>query len=223
MDITPGIATWPMFANDQLGDCTCAAVGHMVEVWTDQAAGQPTMLTDAQVITLYNLVNGGQDKGANMLDVLHQMRSGPGLAGDHVYAYAQVDPSQTELVQSGAWLFAGLYIGINMPVSAQQQTGPGKVWDIASGPAGQAGSWGGHAVNVVAYDQKGLTAITWGQPQRMTWAFWKTYVDECWALLPADWEHLSAPLKANGFDFAQLQQDLAPLGPVDQATAPTPG
>lgn len=213
-DATQGIASWPMYANDRLGDCTCAAIGHMLEVWTQQAKGKAETLTDEQVIDLYNLVNGGQDNGANELNVLHVLRTGAGIAGDHVAAYASVDPSNPDLVRSGSWLFSGLYIGINMPRSAQAQVG--QVWTPVSGPDGLPGSWGGHAVNVVKYDAGGLTVITWGAEQRMDWAFWRAYVDEAWALLPVDYEAFKGRLGPAGFDFAQLDQMLTGVGPVDQ-------
>src|SRR5207248_264575 len=104
VDVTTGITNWPIYANDQLGDCTCAALGHMLEVWTEQVQGSPEIITDAEVVALYDLVNGGQDQGANMLDVLHEMRTGQGLAGDHVYAYASVDTVQANQVKAAAWL-----------------------------------------------------------------------------------------------------------------------
>jgi hypothetical protein len=216
VDVTTGVTQWPVYANDRLGDCTCAAVGHMLEIWTEQAHNTPRILSDAQVIALYNLVNNGQDQGANMLDVLHQMRVGAGLAGDKVFAYAAVDSKQTDLVKAALWLFTGLYIGIQMPLSAKSQTGPGTVWDVATGTDGQVGSWGGHAVNVVAFDSSGVTVVTWGALQKMTWGFWSAYVDECWALIPDDYEHLKGTLQANGFNFAELQQYLQSVGPVDQ-------
>jgi hypothetical protein len=217
LDVTAGIATWPMYANDQLCDCTCCALAHMLEVWTKETAGKPRLLTDAQVIALYDLVNGGKDQGASMLDVLQQMRSGAGLAGDHLYAYAAVDHTRPGLVRSAAWLFEGLYIGIQMPLSAHGQAHAGKEWHPVDGPKGKRGSWGGHTVNVVAYDDSGLTVITWGAKQRMTWAFWQQYVEECWALLPVDFQRRRGPLEANGFDFAQLDRYLAQLGPVNPA------
>ena len=37
LDDTKGVASWPMYANDRIGDCTCAAAAHMVEVWTTLA------------------------------------------------------------------------------------------------------------------------------------------------------------------------------------------
>ncbi|MDQ6772942.1 MAG: hypothetical protein M3024_08140 [Candidatus Dormibacteraeota bacterium] len=218
LDLTVGIKDWPMYANDRLGDCTCAALGHMLEVWSQEAAGSARILSDQDIVTLYDLVNGGQDNGASELTVLRVMRGGAGLAGDHVFAYAAVDPSNQPLVRAATWMFSGLYIGIAMPKSAQAQVG--HVWTPVAGPDGQAGGWGGHAVNVVGYDASGLTVVTWGRMQRMDWAFWKAYVDEAWALLPVDFEVFKSRLAPAGFNFAQLQGLLQNVGPVDQLTAP---
>lgn len=131
------------------------------------------------------------------------------------WLYASVDHRQPDLVKSATWLFQGLYIGINMP---QAQTGPGKVWEPASGPEGEPQSWGGHGVNVVRNDADGLTVATWGALQRMSWPFWTTYVEELWALLPVDFQRLQGPLQANGFDFAHLQSYLSQVGQVDSLT-----
>ncbi len=67
------------------------------------------------------------------------------------------------------------------------------------------GSWGGHAVPVIAYDASGLTCITWGALKRMTWAFWDAYCDEAYACLSRDWAAARAP---SGFDWAALDADL---------------
>jgi len=83
------------------------------------------------------------------------------------------------------------------------------VWVVPpGGPVGPGapGSWGGHAVPVVAYDARTLTVITWGQRLSMTWGFFETYCDEAYAILDGDW------LKNNecpaGFDLATLEADL---------------
>ena len=34
------------------------------------------------------------------------------------------------------------------------------------------GSWGGHAVDVVGYDDAGLTVVSWGALLRASWDFW---------------------------------------------------
>jgi hypothetical protein len=65
-------------------------------------------------------------------------------------------------------------------------------------------------VNIVGYDPDGLTCITWGKRQRMTWAFWHAYVDEAWAILPAEFNGATIA----GLHWDQLQADLALVGRV---------
>jgi hypothetical protein len=31
LDLGAKVSVWPMYLNDKMGDCTCAAVGHMAE------------------------------------------------------------------------------------------------------------------------------------------------------------------------------------------------
>lgn len=64
----------------------------------------------------------------------------------------------------------------------------------------------GHAVYAVAYDQNGVTVLTWGNTQQATWAWWDECVDEAYAILPPEAEKSGF---APGFNFAQLQTDLA--------------
>jgi hypothetical protein len=61
---------------------------------------------------------------------------------------------------------------------------------------------------VVAYDQRGLTVVTWGALQRMTWGFLYAYCDEAYAVLSQDWISHTTNLAASGFDLAALENDL---------------
>ncbi|MGB6874974.1 MAG: hypothetical protein WBD87_02970, partial [Candidatus Acidiferrales bacterium] len=72
------------------------------------------------------------------------------------------------------------------------------------------GSWGGHAVPVLAYDSDGLTCITWGAKKRMTWAFFAQYCDEAYAPLSHDWFSAQG-IDPSGIDFAALSADLHQL------------
>ena len=104
-------------------------------------------------------------------------------------------------------MFGGLYLGLALPVSAEDQT----VWDIPQGGAegaGQPYSWGGHAVRMCAYTTGWGTMATWGERQLATWQWLLTYADEAYAVLSADWlaQGGAAP---NGFNLAKLQGDLA--------------
>ena len=64
----------------------------------------------------------------------------------------------------------------------------------------------GHAVFAVAYDQSGVTVLTWGNTQQGTWAWWDECVDEAYAILPPEAKNTEF---APGFDLAQLQTDLS--------------
>jgi hypothetical protein len=213
-DFSKKVASWPMMKNDTVGDCTCAAAGHMIEQWTTYASKTFTP-TDTQIIeaysaiTGYNPVTGANDNGANMLDVLNYWRK-TGIAGRKIDAYVALEPQNRRDVEDATMLFGNVYLGIALPVSAQHQT----VWAVppggASGP-GAPGSWGGHAVPVVQYDARGLTVVTWGQLKRMTWTFLDTYCDEAFAVLSNDWISDKTRLSPSHFDLAALQQDLAQI------------
>ncbi len=211
VDWTQGITNWGMLGNDRLGDCTCAAAAHAEMVWS-RVIGTPRAFTDDQVINLYNRVNGGADDGAVELFVLREWHTNGLTPDSRILAYASVQPADVELVKTATSLFAGVYIGVALPISAQAQA----AWDVAPGdlPDMQPGSWGGHAVNVVAYDPDGLTVVTWGALKRMTWAFWSKYVEEAWAILPADFEKMPAAIPGV-LDFATLQADIAQIGSVN--------
>jgi hypothetical protein len=201
-----------MMKNDTLGDCTCAAIGHLIQTWTSQTTSE-AIIPDAQIVELYEHACGydptdpDSDQGGVEIDVLNYWRKNPvdGPNGPHsLDAFAAVARRHHADVKDAVWLFGGAYIGVALPLSAQSQ----KVWDVPSGgPAGDGapGSWGGHAVPVIAYDGSGLTCITWGALKRMTWAFWDTYCDEAYACLSRDWAAARAP---SGFDWAALDADL---------------
>jgi hypothetical protein len=79
IDWTAKISSWPMMANDTLGDCTCAAAGHMIECWTANL-GDAFTPTNTQIIAAYSATSGyvpgdpATDKGAVELDVLNYWR-----------------------------------------------------------------------------------------------------------------------------------------------------
>lgn len=198
------ISSWPMFKNDVLGDCTCAAVGHMEQVWTSRNAGLWNPV-DKDVLDLY-WATGTQDTGRYINQVLNYWReNGFGSRKSKIDAYVGVNPKVTVDVKQAIWLFGGIYVGVNLPVSAQTQ----KVWSVATGQNGEPGSWGGHAINITAYTSTYLTCITWGQRQTMTWGFFRKYCDEAYAILSPNWfTNQKAP---SGFDYAALQADLALL------------
>lgn len=201
---------WGMMLNDSLGDCTCAAAGHLIEAWTGNAGGL-VVPPDSAILAAYEGACGytpadpSTDQGGVEVNVLNYWRA-TGIAGHKIGAYAAVDPANQAHVQAGAYLFGGLYIGVALPVSAQGQA----TWDVVGdGQTGDSapGSWGGHAVPVVGFDAGGLWIVTWGELMRVTWAFWAAYVDEAYAIISPDFLAGNGETPA-GFDIAQLQADL---------------
>ena len=215
-DWTTKVQSWPMFENDTVGDCTCAAAGHDIEAWTITATGVEAQLTNQQVIAAYSAITGydpatgANDNGANELAVLNYWQSAetPGFGGHHIGAFAEVDPTNHQEVEQAVYLFGSLYLGLNMPKTAQAQTSAGEPWDVGTGPDAEPGSWGGHAVPVLAYDQNSLTVVTWGALQKMTWSFLDKYCDEAYALISQDWLD-SADKSPAGLNLQQLDSDLA--------------
>lgn len=217
-DLASKINSWGMMENDQLGDCTIAAAGHLIMEWTANAGKKMVTPTDKQIvaaysaITGYNPATGANDNGAVEIDVLNYWRQS-GIAGHKIGAYVALEPSNHIHIMDSVYIFEGCYIGLQLPVSAQAQVQNHQPWSVPpGGPTGDGkpGSWGGHAVPVVAYDQRGLTVVTWGALQTMTWSFWEAYCDEAYAILSTDYLNNKKQSPA-GFNMQQLQTDLADL------------
>src|SRR5579863_10126474 len=49
LDLASKINSWGMMENDQLGDCTCAAAGHLIMEWTANAAKKRFTPTNNQM------------------------------------------------------------------------------------------------------------------------------------------------------------------------------
>jgi hypothetical protein len=202
-----------MMLNNKLGDCTCAAVGHCIQQWTAEAKKKQVILPDADIEKLYEIVghynpnNPKSDRGAVEINVLNYWLANP-VAGNKLSAFCALEPQNLQEIKDAVYIFGNCYIGLQMPLSAQSQT----VWTVPPGGAtgqGAPGSWGGHAVPIVAYDARGLICITWGELMRMTWQFWDAYCDEAYGLLSPDW--VEAGMTPAGFDWKQLETDMGDL------------
>jgi hypothetical protein len=208
LDLTRNVGEWPMYANDRIGDCTIAAAGHMIEAWTAAATGAAVEVTESSVLTAFDRVKVVDpltvEEGAIELDVLKDWRT-HGVDRHRIAAFARVAVYDHALLRAAAWLFGGLYIGLALPLTAQTQD----EWDWTGSLSGDArpGSWGGHAVDVVGYDDLALTAVTWGSTKKLTWSFWDRYVDEAYCILSRDF--LDGDEAPNGFDLEALRADLA--------------
>jgi len=111
-----------------------------------------------------------------------------------------IDPKNHVHVQQAIQLFGGVYLGFQVQQNCVQEFDNHQPW--TPGPLTNDG----HAVYAVAYDQTGVTVLTWGNTQQATWAWWDECVDEAYAILPTEAQKAGF---APGFNFAQLKTDLA--------------
>lgn len=188
VDWASKVISWPMYDNDRLGDCTCAALGHAVEAWTTYAAGNTLTLPVSAVLNLYeavsgyNPVTGANDNGAVEQSVLQYVQQN-GLGGHKIRAFAQVNHTDLTEMKQALDLFGSVYVGFQVPQSAENQFGAGQLWTVVPGSP----SVGGHAIDIQKWDADYIYAVTWGKLQPMTPEFWLTYGDEAWVILTDDW------------------------------------
>lgn len=214
VDRASKVASWPVYLNSTIGDCTCAAAGHMIQAWTAYAGTEATVsnqavLTAYEAVSGYNPVTGANDNGANEQDVLAYWRK-TGVGGHKISAFAQLSGVDNLVMAKTALdLFGSVYLGINVPESAMQQFNDGEPWTYV----GDENIVGGHAIPVQYWgtdeaDEIGI--VTWGQLQRMDRAFWWAYVEEAWVVLTHDWLEASGTT-IEGFNLSQLEADFTAL------------
>jgi hypothetical protein len=203
------VQSWPMMQNDQYGDCTCATVGHIIQLWT--AANRIDFVpSDQDVLGMYSAVTGftpddpNTDNGAVMLDVLQYWKN-TGMAGHRLTAFARVRVGHHDAVKSAIQLMGAVCLGIAMPAAWQQA----QTWDVARGRDGVPGSWGGHEVPAVDYDDKGVTVVTWGELVKLTWGAFDKYVEE--AQVPVDDDWADSDGAPSGFSLDELLADMGYL------------
>lgn len=204
-----------MMRNDELGDCGFAGMGHAVQTWT-HAQGSMTTVSDDDVVRAYSACTGyvpgdaTTDDGVVLLDALRWWRK-TGIAGHQIGAFVRVDPHNIRHVKIAIDLFGGLYTGAQLPLSAQAAIGGrwiGRKTRLRGHDA--PGSWGGHCMWVSAFDDAGLTYVTWGARQPADWQWWLDYADEAWAVISPDWVSGATPAPS-GFDIVALRAYLAAL------------
>lgn len=219
-----GYGNFGAMLNDQLGDCTCAAIGHAIQVVTavDSKIVTPT---DAEILTMYESSgyvpgNPSTDNGWYIKNALQYWQK-TGLAGHKIDAFMAVNPQNQAHVDLAFELFGFVDIGVGLPITAQNQNGEWSVSATGLQGDGEIGSWGGHSVivtkrSVTSPQSPGKTIlrhglITWGVGDWLvTPNFWQAYVDECWVAFSLDWLKGvgSATTSPTGLNTTQLLADL---------------
>ena len=204
-----------MDGNDQYGDCVEAEADHQFALWAKHT-GKTYKSTRADVLNSYSKITGfnpldpSTDQGTDMLTANKYWVS-TGLCGVTVDAFATVNPMNDFEVQTSVAFYGGLDIGVQLPLSAQNQTFNGP-WTVTTGPDARPGSWGGHCVLITGYsiNRRLLWVATWGGIQAMTWDFFHTYCDEAYVWLAHEWIDASGQ-SPSGLAWGLLSADLANL------------
>lgn len=210
-DYSIGVKHLGQMGNDILGDCTIATAGHMEQVWTSLTRDEEVVIPDDAIIDFYAKSCGyvpgdpNTDQGGVASEVLRYWYLN-GLDGHGLAGFASIRPGNRASIRDAIYLFGGAYIGVQLPLAAQSNN-----WDISPDTPltgdNARGSWGGHAIPLVAYDQDSLTCITWGALKKMSWSWLDAYCDEAYALLSKDWIN-AAGTAPPGFDFSTLSADM---------------
>lgn len=208
-----------MMLNDTLGDCTCAAVYHAIQVWTFNASQNMDTEPDDDVKKLYILACGynprvpGEGPGGNEQHVLTYLLKkgapiGNGTQTHKIAAFVEVDPRNTNDVKNTINDCGLAYIGFNVPQSVMPAgQNPPAVWNY---DPNNSTIIGGHAVILAGYDANGAKVVSWGQYYTMTWEFFAHFVDEVYAIADNDWIEKTGK-SPGGLSLAELEVQMQSL------------
>lgn len=207
-DYTSKVTNLGPMLNDTLGDCTIAGICHLIQLWTAENSKQ-TIIPDNEVLKLYETITGynpndpNTDNGGVEIDVLNYWRTNP-IMNNQLSAYVSINPKNIDEFKQAIYYFNGCYIGVELPLSVQDAS----EWKFQNLEGDNApGSWGGHAIPLVAYNENTFTCISWGAFVEMDYNFLLNYCVEAYALLSPDMFNNGKTIE--GFDLVQLQKDLS--------------
>jgi hypothetical protein len=222
VDYTKGMpANLGVMKNDTLGDCTCAAYYHAIQVWSFNAAKKIDTEPDVDAVDLYEQAcgykpsQGGEGPGGNEQHVLtYILKKGAPYGPDgqqrhKLLAFAEVDVKNTDNIKRTIHDCGVAYIGFDVPQFLMPPDAePPAVWDVT--PKGDNTIIGGHAVVLAGYDAKGARVISWGRYYTMTWAFFEKFVDEAYAIADPEWIN-AKQMTPGGLTIAQLEEAMQAL------------
>jgi len=181
------VSGWPMYLNDQIGDCTEAMVGHLIEAASTYGQDATALIGDHDVLAAYERVSGynpadpSTDQGAVLQDVYGDWRK-TGVGGHKTLVFAQVEHQNLLEVRQAVQHFGAVGLGIVVTQAMMDDFNAGRPWRNSTGPV-----LGGHAVPVVGYDADSLYVVTWGKIQAMAWGVYTEVTDEAWVAVLPEW------------------------------------
>lgn len=205
------VTQWPMYLNDQLGDCTIAKVGHEIENASTYGDGTTVLITDNDVLTAYEAVSGYRpghpetDQGAVLQDVYNYWRK-TGVGGHKILAFAEVNVHDLDEVKTAIDEFGAAGLGIVVDETMMDDFNAGKGWTRAGGA-----QLGGHAVPAVGYDAEGVWVVTWAAVIKMTWKVFQEVCEEAWIAVLPEWVNDNTGEDPLGVDLYGLGEAMSAL------------
>lgn len=216
---------WRMLGNDRYGVC-------MPVTWANSRRLTTAVLTDTevypslgQVFDLYRTQNpdfdpdgdpevtgpgSPADAGMEMQTCLEHLHRFGGPDGVRAVAFARVNLENLNEVDAALSIFGGLFLGITVTDTAEQQFVEGRPWTRSP----NAHPLGGHAVLAGGYTPD-VRIVTWAQEAALTQTFWYgsaggyRLVNQAWLVV---WpEHLGTRAFQSGVDLSALRADYRAL------------
>ena len=217
---TPASAAFmaDILGNDVSGDCTCAAVYHIIGAIL-AASGSPIPYTATDCVNFYKMLSGWNgieddpsDTGLNVETVLAYWKT-YGLLPDNdkCYGYMAIDATNKIEVMTSIWLFENVDFGVDLADAWLNPSGSGFVWDVAGKPDPE----NGHSFMSAKYDTvSGVNIDTWGLNGYMTWpavAKYASNTGELYTILTPDSINRATAKAPNGLNWTQLVSDFESL------------
>ncbi len=150
--------TFPIYGNDQYGDCEVAAACHASQTWTGNVSTEDTFDV-AKIIPYYLKLSGG-DNGLNTDVMMGAWKKGL-VDGPHkIIDSMNIVATDQHAMQLATWLFGGIFFTLAVPDKWIQLAAPGYVWD--AGPGIHSNPRNGHAVWFNTFGASGYGVQTWG-------------------------------------------------------------
>jgi hypothetical protein len=197
---------WGMMLNDRLGDCTCAAFYHFLQLVSHKSRHWTVTEPDERVKELYREAAGyvdgdaSTDNGAVEQNVLAHLRDTgapidpvDGRTRHKILGFAEVNHRLLDDVRRAIYVGGAAYIGFDVPVYLMQRLQ--HTWDVD--PGGDNRVEGGHAVILTGYDPAGFRVISWGVEYYMTNAFFQSWTEETYLIADPTWLDVTGRTPAN--------------------------
>ena len=202
--------TYPMFRNDELGDCVFASLGHS-QITQSANSGLEVALLDNDIVDGYRRFAGyvdgdsSTDNGASMLEVGLRLLRGEQLASRRLRIFIAVNPKDDDMVHAASEFFGGTWMGWNLPNAWKGAD----IWDVSSDGSTsgkwEPASWGRHATHSHSYSPIVGQLPTWTEAKPFTIPARHRYCDELYALAwDGLWDRLEGGLCPAGLDLQKL-------------------